>query len=113
MKQRRVVLSPAAQKDLRAITDWLADETSPRFAAVYARKIVGRIKTLTVGGERGTLREINGRSFRLVPILSSISIAFDVTDTTIVVFKVIHGGRNWEAEIAQMYSDDDPPPVSD
>lgn len=105
MRRRRVVIAPSAETDLRQISAWLARETSGRFAARYTRRIVLRTKSLALAGERGTLRKINGRTFRLIPIMPSISVAFHVDDEKVTIFRIIHGGQDWEAAIVGMEPD--------
>lgn len=96
MKHRRIRYSPAAERDLEHISDWLADVASENTAIRYIRQIKRRVETLEHASERGTLRD-QQTGLRVIGILASVSIAFTVNDDAVTIQRVIYGGQDWLA----------------
>jgi len=99
MKRRRIHYSPAAERDLEHIADWLADVASERTAIRYIQQIKWRVETLEHGAARGTLRDAQ-TGLRVIGILTSVSIAFSVDDEAVNIQRVIYGGQDWLADLA-------------
>ncbi|WP_323015617.1 type II toxin-antitoxin system RelE/ParE family toxin [Devosia sp.] len=104
MKRRRIRYSPAAERDLEHISDWLADVASENTAIRYIQQIKWRIDTLEHGAERGTLRDPQ-TGLRVIGILASVSIAFTVDDDAVNIQRVIYGGQDWLAAPATQNQD--------
>ena len=97
MQRRSVRYSPAAERDLEGISDWLSDVASEAVGVRYIRRIQKRVETLGDGGERGTVRNAE-TGLRVIGILASVSVAFTVDGDIVNVQRVIYGGQNWLAD---------------
>lgn len=99
MKKRRVVLSRQAIADISHIGIWLTQEAS----VAVARRYVGRIKTsltdLALASERGTVRNEILDGLRVIGILGSATVAFRVSDDTVTILRVLHGGQDWQTAL--------------
>ena len=97
--KRRVVFHPAAQKDVDQIYDWIADQAGEE----TARRYTGRVRDYCAGmdlfPERGSRRDDLRPSLRLVGFERRITIAFSVTDETVVILRLLYGGRDVEGAL--------------
>ena len=105
MRLRQIVYRPTAHEDLRVIGRWFSARVSREFATTYLLRVRERIETLSYGSERGTLRHDLRRGLRIVAIMKSITVAFIVTDDTVVILRVFYGGQDWEKALSS--EDDD------
>lgn len=68
-----------------------------------ARRYVGRIKAslakLAFASERGTVRDEIMDGLRVVGILGSASVAFRVSEDRVTIFRVFHGGQDWQTAL--------------
>ena len=98
MKERVVVFTPEARDDLLALYDWIARQASPDVAFSY----VGRVRTycerLSIGSERGHLREDIRPGLRIIGFRRRLTIAFTVEAERVVILRLAYGGRNWEQD---------------
>lgn len=94
MRKRRVVYSPAAQKDLVVIARWLALRASAQVARRFDTRIRDAVRTLEYASERGTLRDEQLR-LRVIGILPSVSAAFSVEEDAVTIHRILSHGQNW------------------
>lgn len=107
MRLRRIAYRPSARGDLRAIGRWFTVRVSREFATSYLQRIRGRIDTLSYGSERGRLRSDLRKGLRIVAIMKSITVAFVVTDDTVIILRVFYGGQDWERALSADGGQDD------
>ena len=100
----RVVFDPDALDDLDNIFVYLA----PEMGALPARRYVGRIRSYCEGfstfPKRGTRRSDLGEGIRLVGYHRKATVAFVVTDDTVMILRIFARGR----AIDFRENDDDP-----
>ncbi len=95
MKHRTVIYTPEAGDDL----DWIYDTVARASGATTANRYDARIRAfcerLNCGSERGTLRNDVLPGLRLIGFEHSISVAFVVEDTQVLILRVFYGRANW------------------
>ena len=74
-------------------------QVSPSFSKTYLGRVRKRIDTLAYGSERGTVREEAGVGVRVIGIMGPISVAFVVTDTRVVVLRILYRGQDWQSAL--------------
>ena len=97
MRKRRIVYTHASIQDRSDISEWLVSKASRDVARRFDRRIVGRIKGLQYGSERGTVRD-DALQIRVIGILPTVAIAFTVEEDTVIIHRILHNGQNWESE---------------
>jgi toxin ParE1/3/4 len=100
VKLRPVVFSPEADHDLAAIYSWIADSASEIVALGYVERIHGACLSLSLASERGTLRNDVRPGLRTVGFERRATIAFEVTDDTVLILRIFYGGQDWEAALS-------------
>ncbi len=96
MKSYKVVLSPLAEADLEAIVDWIADQSSIKTARGFVGRIERRLSSLRRFPARGTVRHDLAPGLRLIGLEKRVTIAFRVHEQTVIVERVLYGGRDLE-----------------
>lgn len=99
MKRRGVVLSPEASDDLDSLYDWIADRASPPVALAWIERLESHILGFDVASERGTRRDDIRPGLRVTGYERRVSIAFHVTETHVVILRVLYGGQDWTEAI--------------
>lgn len=95
---RGVILRPAARRDLGNLYAYIRDERGdPQIAVAYVRRICTFCAGLASFPERGTRRDDIRPGLRIVGFERRIVVAFSVTPETVVVGRIIYGGRDYEA----------------
>lgn len=95
---RRVLLRPAARRDLSSLYAYIRDERGdPDVAMAYIRRIRAFCEALATFPERGTRRDDIRPGLRIVGFERRVAVAFSVTSETVVVARVFYGGRHYEA----------------
>ncbi len=95
MKQRHIVYSPEARRDLLNLYDWIADQADPVTALNYVERIEAFCADLSHGAERGTLREDIRPDLRVIGFERRVSIAFMVEADFVTILGIFSGGKNW------------------
>jgi toxin ParE1/3/4 len=93
---RPVVWRPAAQADLLALYDWIADQADPTTALAYTTKIEAHAQRLSQFPDRGTPRDDLVTGLRTVPHRRRVTIAYRVLDDCVEVLRLIAAGQDWE-----------------
>ena len=78
MKERRIVFAPEAAEDLIGLYDWIAREASPEVAIRYLDRVEVFCQGLSVGSERGHLRDDIRPGLRIIGFERRLTIAFVV-----------------------------------
>lgn len=96
MKTRRVVFAPEAEGDLIELYDWISGEASPTVALGYIERIEAFCGRMSIGSERGHLRNDIRPNLRIVGFERRLTIAFVVGVDTVTILRVFTAGRDWE-----------------
>jgi plasmid stabilization system protein ParE len=90
----RIVFSPDAAADIIRLYDYIAEQSG----AVRAFRYVSRIETYCAGlkysPERGTKRDDIREGLRITGFERRVTIAFHVDPTTVIIDRILYGGRN-------------------
>ncbi|WIY82608.1 type II toxin-antitoxin system RelE/ParE family toxin [Propionimicrobium sp. PCR01-08-3] len=98
----RVVYSRQAQQHLDDIFVWIADQSrSSEVAEHFVLAISGFCDGLTDFPYRGNARDDLLPGLRTIGFRRRVIIAFIVTETTVEIFGVYYGGRDYETLIQQ------------
>jgi toxin ParE1/3/4 len=95
----KLVFRAAAQADLDALDDYIAQD-SPRQAAAFVQKIIERCDRLTEFPETGRLRNDLRPGLRLIALKRRVVIAYRVTPEAVEIGRVFYGGRDVDALLA-------------
>jgi toxin ParE1/3/4 len=96
VKSYKVILSPLAEADLEAIVDWIADQSSIQTARGFVGRIEQRIFSLRQFPVRGTQRDDLAAGVRILGVERRVTIVFRIDDKTVIVERVLYGGRDLE-----------------
>lgn len=99
MKQREVVFAPEASDDLIGLYDWIAVEASPAVAIGYLERVETFCLRLSVGADRGHLRDDIRPGLRIIGFERRLTIAFVVSGDIVTILRVFSAGRNWETAL--------------
>jgi toxin ParE1/3/4 len=92
----RVVLSPRAEAQLDALSDYLAAEASPDIAARYIEAIVERCASLAQFPHRGSRRDELRLGVRTIPFRRRVTIAYVVKKGEVRVLGIYYAGQDIE-----------------
>lgn len=96
----RLTFRPAADADLDAIDDYIAQD-SPSRASDFIRRIRTRCEQLTEFPELGRSRDDLRPGARLLPFERRVVIIYRVTTDTIEVGRIFYGGRDYATLIVE------------
>jgi toxin ParE1/3/4 len=100
-KQYEVKISPQAERDLEAVSEWIIDQSGfVRTALNYIRRIRAFISGLKNFPHRGTKRDDLYPGIRIVGFERRASIVCKVTGDTVLIARIFYGGRDIEALMA-------------
>ena len=100
-KQYTVKLSPQAERDLDAASEWIIDQSGfVRTAFNYVRHIRAFITGLKNFPHRGTKRDDLYPGIRIIGFERRVTIAFKVSDDSVLIARILYGGRDVEALMA-------------
>ena len=99
MIRRTVVYAPEAEGDLLSLFDHIADAASEAVAAGYLGRIKVWLEGFSTASERGTRRDDIRPGLRIIGFERRLTVAFTVTEDTVVIQRVFSGGRNWRARL--------------
>ncbi|MDJ0825051.1 MAG: type II toxin-antitoxin system RelE/ParE family toxin [Rhodobacter sp.] len=97
MKERQVAFAPEARDDLFAIYDWITERAGPEVALGYVARLEAFCLNLSIGSERGSLRDDVRTGLRVIGFERRVNVAFVVEETRVVVLRLFAGGRNWDS----------------
>lgn len=101
MISRTVVLSPEAEMDLLALYDWIAENASPDIALGYIERLTKYVRGFECASERGTLRNDIREGLRTIGFERRVTIAFNVTESQVIVLGFYYGGQNWQDTLSE------------
>ena len=97
MIRRAVVYAPEAQSDLLALYDHIADGASPVVAFRYVERIDRWLEGFATASERGARRDDIRPGLRIIGFERCLTVAFTVSEDTVVIQRVFYGGQDWAA----------------
>lgn len=100
-----VIFAPEALADLFALYDTIAADAGAGRAQSYTDRIVATCRTLVTFPERGTRRDDLRPSLRTTTYRHRVTIAYHITETQVIIDRVLYAGRNLPALFAE--GDDD------
>ncbi len=92
----RVVFAPEAVDDLRDLYDLIADASLPDRALAYVEGLQLYCLGLADFPERGTRRDAIRPGLRTLGYRRRVTVAFRITDTAVVILRLLYGGRDLE-----------------
>lgn len=95
MKIRVVEFSDDARVDLIALYDWIAAKASPDIALGYIERLESFCLGFNVASARGHTRNDIRDGLRIVGFEKRVTIAFTVTDNSVIILRLFYGGQNW------------------
>lgn len=100
MKAYRVVLTPEALDQVRAIERYIAAASGyPTIAQRYVDALVSFCESLATFPQRGTRRDDIRPGLRLVPYRGTAEVAFVVTGEQVWIVGVFYGGQDYESAL--------------
>jgi toxin ParE1/3/4 len=99
--EREIIFAPEAHTDLIEIYDYIAERADIVRALGYVERITEHCLGLANFPERGIRRDDLRPGLRVTGFERRVSIAFHVTETTVVVDRILCGGRDLEAHIKE------------
>jgi len=96
-----VLFSSAAQADLDAIFEWIADRAGTRMASQFTDRIRSYCQGFVDFPQRGIRRDDLMSGLRVVGFRRRATIAFMVQDTQIVILRILYRGRDTSAALAE------------
>jgi toxin ParE1/3/4 len=100
---REVIFAPEAQADLFKLYNDIATDSGEQRARGYTDRIIASCLSLDLFPERGTRRDDLRPGLRTTTFRRRVTIAFHITDTTVVIDRILYAGRNLNA----LFEDDD------
>ncbi|MCB2054456.1 MAG: type II toxin-antitoxin system RelE/ParE family toxin [Geminicoccaceae bacterium] len=101
MKALAVTFSPEALDDIERLVDWIARKAGPEIAAGYLTRLESYCRNLAFGSKRGQARDDVRPGLRTVGFERRITVAFTVTDDSVVILRLFYGGRDWEERLVR------------
>jgi toxin ParE1/3/4 len=99
---RSVVFAPEAGADLHNLYDTIADASQPERAIAYVEGLRRYCLGFADFPERGTRRDTIRPGLRTIGYRRRITVAFHVTDATVVVDRILYGGRDLEGMLRSL-----------
>jgi toxin ParE1/3/4 len=100
---REIVFSPEARDDLNRLYDFIADRAGSPTAVAYTERILSYCANLAIFPERGMRRDDVRPGLRVIGFERRVTIAFHITRARVTIDRVLYGGRNWEALLADTH----------
>ncbi len=94
--KRKVIFAPEAADDLFALYTYIAEQSGAALAFNYISRIESYCLGFDMAGERGTRRDDIRPGMRVVGFKRRVTIAFHVEADTVVIERILYGGRNVE-----------------
>jgi toxin ParE1/3/4 len=101
--RHRVIIRPAAVADLRALYDYI-EQNSPSAAARYVERIEDFCMKLSDFPERGTRRDDLRPGIRIIGFNRRVAVAFYVGKREVEIARILYGGR----DLARALEEDEP-----
>ena len=89
----------SATDDIDRIEREIEWSTGPKAAAAFTGRLLAFCNGLELASERGADRSDLKAGLRIVGFERSVTIAFTVTGTDVLILRVFLGGRDWEDDL--------------
>ena len=96
----RVIFAPEAEEQLLELFDYIANAASPDIALRYTNALVSYCESFCNFPYRGNRRDDIRPGLRTTNYRKRTVIAFTVSDATISIIGIFHGGQNYESQLA-------------
>lgn len=93
----KLTFRPAAEADIRALHDYIAEHAGLTVANAYLARVERACRQLTTFPERGTVRRELGEGIRIIGFERCTAIAFRVDGDTVRVLRLLYGGQEFPA----------------
>ncbi|HTW68307.1 MAG TPA: type II toxin-antitoxin system RelE/ParE family toxin [Acetobacteraceae bacterium] len=103
---REVIFAPEALTDLFELYDIIAADAGAARAHNYTDRIVATCRNLVTFPERGTRRDDLRPGLRTTTYRRRVTIAYHITDTQVVIDRILYAGRNLPPLFAGSGDDD-------
>jgi toxin ParE1/3/4 len=100
---REVIFAPEALTDLFELFDTIAADAGAERARSYTDRIVTTCRNLVTFPERGTRRDDLRPGLRTTTYRRRVTIAYHITDATVVIDRILYGGRT----LPPLFAEDD------
>ena len=97
VRTARVVFDPAAERDLFAIYEHIAEAAGLRRAGLYVDRITAACMALSTFPERGTPRDDLSAGVRTIGFERRATIAYRVEGALVIILGVFYAGRDFES----------------
>lgn len=91
-----VIITPRARRHLKEIKQYIASQSYPSRANAYVGRIFDACEKLSDFPQRGTRYDDIMLGLRIIGFEGSASIAFTVTQDSVIIEGVFYGGRSIE-----------------
>ena len=78
----------------------IAEMAEPRIGAVHVEKLMAHYLKFDPASERGARRDDIRPELRVIGYRRSVTIAFTLSDTQVVILRVFYGGVDWKPLLA-------------
>ena len=96
MKQRIVIMTVQAVNDLVTMSDFITVKAGLKVADTYIERLKAFLRGFDLASERGTLRNDIRKGLRIIGFERRVTIAFNVTNTSVFILRIFWGGQNWQ-----------------
>ena len=98
----KVLIRPSAERDLAALYAYIRDARGdPTVAIAYLRRIRTFCEGLATLPLRGVRRDDIRPGLRIISFERRLVVAFVVTADTVVIGRILYGGRDYEALLGE------------
>jgi toxin ParE1/3/4 len=94
-----VLFSPEAQQDLLNLYTYIAQHSGSKRAFSYVERVTDYCQSFSTFPERGTQRGDLRPGLRVIGFASRITIAFHIASQTVIIDRILYGGRALEGEL--------------
>lgn len=95
----RLIFAPEAEEQLLELFDYIANAASPDIALRYTNALVSYCENFCNFPYRGNRRDDIRPGLRTTNYRKRTVIAFTVSDATISIIGIFHGGQNYESQL--------------
>lgn len=93
----RVIFTPLAERHIDKLHDYITTHSGEQRADVFVQRIVAYCEGFTTFPRRGMQRDDLLAGLRVIGFERSVTIAFVVTATMVLIEGVYYGGQDYEA----------------
>lgn len=94
MTQYVVRFTPGAERDQKAIYDWVAAQASEEVAGRFLHGLLTLCNGLQTAPLRGKIGRLRNAQVRVIGYRRTVSIMFTVSSNTVSILRLLYRGRN-------------------